>query len=142
MSQYSFHKAIESSRNAEDADHLNHYNIQQFKETFGGLNFDAGNELLKGTRKIEVSYAPTPITQLRGYLAGATDNNLILPQVHTHEDEADIRETVPVRAKKFIIEPWNDYIMSGDLHDWSHKLVQEKDMVIEPVFFSQSDRIE
>ena len=43
--------------------------------------------------------------------------------------------------KNFIVEPWQTYINSGDLHDWSHKLVENKDVVTEPVFFSQSDEI-
>ena len=44
--------------------------------------------------------------------------------------------------KNFIVEPWTDYIASGDLHDWSDKLVKDKDTVIEPLFFTQSDTIE
>ena len=44
--------------------------------------------------------------------------------------------------KNFIIEPWQTYINSGELYDWSKKLVEDKDVVIEPVFFSQSDVID
>ena len=43
--------------------------------------------------------------------------------------------------KNFIIEPWQTYINSGNLYDWSDKLVENKDVQIEPVFFSQSDEI-
>ena len=43
--------------------------------------------------------------------------------------------------KNFIIEPWQTYINSGNLYDWSSKLVENKDVVIEPVFFSQSETI-
>ena len=43
--------------------------------------------------------------------------------------------------KNFIIEPWQTYINSGNLYDWSDKLVENKDIQIEPVFFSQSDEI-
>lgn len=42
----------------------------------------------------------------------------------------------------FIIEPWVDYIGTGDLHDWSDKVDRTKDFQIEPLFFTQSDRIE
>ena len=42
----------------------------------------------------------------------------------------------------FIIEPFVNYVASGDLHDWSDKLVNEKDFQIEPLFFTQSDEIE
>ena len=41
----------------------------------------------------------------------------------------------------FIIEPWEDYIGSGDLFDWTDKLDLTKDVVIEPLFFTQSARI-
>ena len=42
----------------------------------------------------------------------------------------------------FIIEPWVDYIASGDIFDWTDKLDRAKDAVLEPLFFTQSDRIE
>ena len=48
----------------------------------------------------------------------------------------------PTRSNNFIVEPWQTYINSGDLHDWSHKLVQNKDQVLEPLFNSQSEEIE
>jgi len=47
----------------------------------------------------------------------------------------------PNDPRNFIVEPWQTYINSGQLYDWSKKLVEEKDVVIEPVFFSQSDQI-
>jgi len=48
----------------------------------------------------------------------------------------------PRNPKNFIIEPWQTYINSGNLYDWSKKLVENKDVVIEPVFFSQSNSID
>lgn len=48
----------------------------------------------------------------------------------------------PNKPQNFIVEPWQTYINSGQLHDWSHKLVESKDFVSEPVFFSQSDVID
>ena len=45
----------------------------------------------------------------------------------------------PNNVKNFIIEPWQQYINSGDVLDWSHKLVENKDVQIEPVFFTQSE---
>jgi hypothetical protein len=41
----------------------------------------------------------------------------------------------------FIIEPWQNYIGSGDVYDWTHKLDLSKDFVSEPVFYTQSARI-
>ena len=48
----------------------------------------------------------------------------------------------PNKPQNFIVEPWQQYINSGDLHDWSKKLVENKDVTIEPVFFSQSQEID
>tara|TARA_R110000803_G_scaffold46290_1_gene97259 strand:- start:395 stop:2752 length:2358 start_codon:yes stop_codon:yes gene_type:complete len=42
----------------------------------------------------------------------------------------------------FIIEPFVDYIGSGETHDWSDKLMLDKDLIIEPLFFTQSDVID
>ena len=46
------------------------------------------------------------------------------------------------KPNTFIIEPWQDYIGSGTTYDWSKKLCEEKDMVIEPLFNTQSETIE
>ena len=48
----------------------------------------------------------------------------------------------PNDSRNFIIEPWVDYAAKGDVFDWSGKLVNDKDFVIEPLFFTQSDLIE
>ena len=48
----------------------------------------------------------------------------------------------PSQSNNFIVEPWQTYINSGDLHDWSHKLVKNKDVVLEPLFNTQSEAIE
>ena len=42
----------------------------------------------------------------------------------------------------FIIEPWQGFIGSGVTYDWSHKLVENKDVVLEPLFNTQSATIE
>ena len=46
------------------------------------------------------------------------------------------------RPYHFIIEPWQDFIGSGEVYDWSHKLIREKDFVSEPLFNTQSAIIE
>ena len=48
----------------------------------------------------------------------------------------------PNNVQNFIVEPWQQYINSGDLYDWSDKLVEDKDVQIEPVFFSQVDEVD
>jgi len=42
----------------------------------------------------------------------------------------------------FIIEPWQDFIGSGDVYDWTSKLIREKDFIAEPLFNTQSSQIE
>lgn len=39
---------------------------------------------------------------------------------------------------QFIIKPWQEYIGTGDLFDWTNKIDRSKDVEIKPVFFSQS----
>ena len=48
----------------------------------------------------------------------------------------------PLRPNHFIIEPWKDFIGSGDVLDWSHKLIRQKDFISEPLFNTQSAIIE
>lgn len=48
----------------------------------------------------------------------------------------------PLRPNHFIIEPWKDFIGSGDVYDWSKKLIREKDFISEPLFNTQSAVIE
>ena len=43
-----------------------------------------------------------------------------------------------VKPNEFIIRPWKDYITDGDFFDWTHKLDNNKDIVIKPTFFNQS----
>lgn len=42
----------------------------------------------------------------------------------------------------FIIEPWQDYIGTGEVLDWTKKLDVSKDFIIEPLFYTQSARME
>ena len=42
----------------------------------------------------------------------------------------------------FIIEPWAEYVATGDLFNWTEKLDESKDFVIKPVFYTQANRIE
>ena len=46
------------------------------------------------------------------------------------------------RPNNFIIEPWQEFIGSGTTYDWSHKLVEDMDSVLEPLFNTQSSTIE
>ena len=48
----------------------------------------------------------------------------------------------PLRPNHFVIEPWKDFIGSGDVYDWSNKMIREKDFISEPLFNTQSAVIE
>jgi len=44
-------------------------------------------------------------------------------------------------TNEFIIKPWQEYVATGDLFDWTYKLDYSRDVVLKPVFFSQSSTI-
>ena len=48
----------------------------------------------------------------------------------------------PNKDRDFIIEPWNNFRAGGEVLDWSDKLVNDKDMQIEPLFFTQTEEID
>lgn len=41
----------------------------------------------------------------------------------------------------FILEPWQNYISTGDLFDWTDKLDLKKDIVLTPLLYTQTDRV-
>ena len=43
---------------------------------------------------------------------------------------------------EFVIKPWIDYIGTGETFDWTNKLDVNKDVVLSPVFYEQSQLIE
>jgi hypothetical protein len=67
----------------EDKDMLNDRNFNKFKEQFGTLIFDSGNDLLIGERKQETGFAPTPLMQIDG----AKDSNFLIPKIYNAETE-------------------------------------------------------
>lgn len=48
---------------------------------------------------------------------------------------------VPSEPYKFEIKPFNDYVESGTTLDWTYKLDNNKDIVVKPIFFDQSQDI-
>lgn len=44
-------------------------------------------------------------------------------------------------SSNFIIEPWSEYIASGDEFDWTDKLDVSKDFKISPIFYTQKSKI-
>lgn len=47
----------------------------------------------------------------------------------------------PDDINDFILVPWTQYIGSGELKDWSNKLVKNKDLIIRPLLLDQKDRL-
>ncbi len=42
---------------------------------------------------------------------------------------------------KFIIEPWTDYVAAGDQLDWTSKMDLSKDVIIQPILYTQKEKI-
>lgn len=46
------------------------------------------------------------------------------------------------KPNHFKVEPWQEFIGSGETYDWTDKLVKDKDVLIEPLFNNQSQTID
>ena len=94
---------IEFSK-AEDEDLINQFHQDNNKHAYGYLQFNSANELLKGTRKIEVKgIAPTPLDQITASSPGyATIPKWVIPTVFT-TDDGDAVEYVPIKPKTRIL---------------------------------------
>ena len=79
-----------------DGDYINAYHLKAYKETYGYLEYDSNNELLKGKRTIQTKWAPTPMTQIEG---AASTSSFIIPQLHVHEAADTGTQHLPIRAK-------------------------------------------
>ena len=95
----------------EDKDYINQYHIDAYKNIYGHLEFDSGNDLLKGSRNIKTGWAPTPMTQIEG---APDTNSFIIPQVHTHGAETD--EHLPIKPKTRWL--FYDGLESTDGYSW------------------------
>ena len=47
-----------------------------------------------------------------------------------------------LNPRKFIVEPWIDFIGKGQKYDWSQKLDGTKDIKLEPLFYTQTEDID
>ena len=79
---------------SEDEDYLNMYNQDAYKQIYGQLKFDSGNELLTDTRDITVGFAPTPIIQIEG---AANTSPWLIAQPHTHDSEGGNTVHLPIK---------------------------------------------
>ena len=90
---------IEFSK-AEDEDFINQFHQDNNKHAYGYLQFNSANELLKGTRKIEVKgIAPTPIDQIAAFPGQAVIPQWVIPQIVEHNDDTAANEHVPIKPK-------------------------------------------
>ena len=48
----------------------------------------------------------------------------------------------PNNEFEFVIQPWQDYMGSGDRLDWTEKLDTSKDITLTPIFFDQSQLVD
>ena len=80
----------------EDGDWLNTLHFDQFQREFGYLEFSSGNELLKGKREIKTEWAPTPLIHVDG---DGPNGKFIIPQLLIHEENAGVRQKVPIKPK-------------------------------------------
>ena len=85
----------------QDLDYINNFHYENYKHPYGWLEFNSGNELLKGTRKIEVKgIAPTPVDQIEQD-DGSPHNmpTFIIPNIHKHNPEGAVTQHLPIKPK-------------------------------------------
>ena len=85
----------------QDKDFLNERNSAKFKEEFGTLIFDSGNDLLIGEMKHESGFAPTPLMQIDG----ARDSNFLIPKIYSVETEVYDENNQGDSLTEFVREP-------------------------------------
>ena len=82
-------------KDQEDADFVN-YNYQlDFKQTYGQLNQDSNNELIKGTKEYKDQFAPLPLYPIGGVDPGDAGYAFLIP--HLAKDTDTKRE--PIQPK-------------------------------------------
>lgn len=101
----------------EDGDWLNLYHTQAYKNVFGYLEFDSGNELLKGKRDVKTLWAPTPITQIEG---AADTSSFIIPQLHTHSasDSGLLHNPIKPKTRLLFYNGLQSTNGGGHQHNW------------------------
>lgn len=85
----------------QDLDYINNFHYENYKHPYGWLEFNSGNELLKGTRKIEVKgIAPTPVDQIEQDPSNPHSMpEFIIPLTHKHNAEGAVTQHVPIKPK-------------------------------------------
>ena len=120
----------------QGGDYVNIYHKQAYSENYGYLEFNSGNDLLKGSRTVQLKgIAPTPIAQIEGWVVG---DNVALPQLHTHSAEDTGTQHLPLKVKTRMLfynglQPFthpsnpgganNTWYLSGPVANTSYPLV-------------------
>jgi len=116
------------------------------------LTLNAGDEIYLETEVVDPQFASYNISYSQLFVISAPGDISIAPLLDNEYKKIDFIKDiltkfrlviVPDKNKfnNFIIEPWSDYIGSGDLFDWTGKLDVSKDFVSEPLFYTQASRI-
>ena len=75
-------KADHDFKYKEDADYINDFHQRAFKQTYGYIRIESGNELLKDMETTELGIAATPINHIEG---APNTSTFVIPQIHLHE---------------------------------------------------------
>lgn len=100
----------------KDTDQINDYHQKVWKENYGYLEFDSNSELLKGTRKIKLNYAPTPM----GTIDGEPNNSgWVIPKIRTVTAEDQGPQHLPIKPKtRFLFYNGGRINISGGTTKW------------------------
>lgn len=96
------------------------------------------NMVIESNATLEVVKAPglfNPATELRNDYKKVDFFKDILSRFRL------VMQPDPTLHTRFIIEPWQNWIGSGQLYDWTHKVDISKDMQISPLFYTQNSKI-
>jgi hypothetical protein len=130
------------------------YNSTNMSFDTGNINIllNAGDEIYLEAEVIDPQFSSYYISYSQLFVTSAPGDISIAPLLDNEYKKIDFIKDILTKFRlvmvpnknivgDFIVEPWSEYIGSGDLFDWTHKLDLTKDFVSEPVFYTQSARI-
>jgi len=87
-------KADHDFKYKEDTDYLNDYHQRAYKQPYGYIKIESGNELLKDLETTQLAVAATPINHIEG--VGST-STFVIPQIHTHDVSDTGLQHLPIK---------------------------------------------
>ena len=105
---------------AEDEDYINSFHQTDFKHPYGWLRFNSNNELLKGDRKVDVSFASTPLEQIEQRTTSThPEKTFVIPIIHSHEGDDGITEHLAIKpVTRFLFYNGLQDIVDNNSNDW------------------------